>query len=361
VQRNFVINFRCNLLPIFSCSPFRAVTSVFNLSYAHSGYGSQLQRDKAALIRHPSFQNNWQFECNEDASVKPAAVNSGTRAPRSERGDSMSCKTLKNFAPFLLIVLVALTARTVRSALPGLDPDEVNVLLQRSMERMDIYWEAVPGYDYLETDQQPQGGTKTYQELMILGSRYEHLIAIDGNPLSPEQEAQQQRKLDATIRRRQHESQEDRDQRLAKEEQVRKRDHALIEQIPKGFDFEYVDEEQLAGHECYVLQATPKAGYRPPNRETEVLKGARGRIWIDKETYNWVKAEAEVIHPVSIVAYLSRVEPGTRFELDMTPVSGDVWMPSHFTMRARAKVLFVFPHESSQDESYYGYHKAAQY
>jgi hypothetical protein len=226
---------------------------------------------------------------------------------------------------------------------------------------MDTYWNAVPGYDYLETDQRPDGGTKTFQELMVLGSRYERLSAIDGNPLSPEEEAQQQRKFDATIKRRRKESQEEKDQRLAKEEQVRKRDHALIEQIPKGFEFEYVGEEQLAGRECYVLQATPKAGYRPPNRETEVLKGAQGRIWIDEETYNWVKAEAEVIHPVSIVAYLSRVEPGTRFELDMAPVSGDVWMPSHFTMKARAKVLFVFPHESSDDESYYGYHKAAQY
>ncbi len=226
---------------------------------------------------------------------------------------------------------------------------------------MDAYWNAVPEYDYLETNQQPHGGTKTYQELMILGTRYEHLVAIDGNPLPPEQEATEQRKLDATITRRRNESQEDKDQRLAKEEQVRKRDHALIEQIPKAFDLEYVAEEQLAGRECYVLQATPKTGYRPPNRETEVLKGAQGRIWIDKQTYNWLKAEAEVVHPVSIVAYLSRVEPGTRFELDMAPVADGPWMPSHFTMKARAKVLFLFPHESSDDESYYAYHKAAQY
>ena len=264
------------------------------------------------------------------------------------------------FALLLPAVFILSTA-TLRSSSPGLNPDEVNALLQRSMERMDIYWNTVPDYDYLESDQQADGGTKTYQELMILGSRYERLVAIDGNPLPPEQEGQQQRKLEATIRRRRNESQEDKEQRLAKEEAVRKRDHALIEQIPKGFDFQYVAEEQLAGHECYVIQATPKAGYRPPNRETEVLKGAQGRIWIDKETYNWVKAGAEVIHPVSIVAYLSRVEPGTRFELDMTPMPDGVWMPSHFTMKARAKVLFLFPHESSQDETYYGYHKAAQY
>jgi hypothetical protein len=261
----------------------------------------------------------------------------------------------------LLMALLIMASLPLRSALPNLDPDHVNALLQKSMEKNQAYWTVAPEYEYVETDQQPNGGTKTYQELMILGSSYERLIAINGKPLSTEREAQEQQKLNATISRRRKESQEERDQRLAKAEQVRKRDHALIQEIPKAFNFEYLDQRQLAGRDCYVLQANPKAGYRPPNRETEVLKGARGWIWIDKETYNWVKAEAEVIRPVSIVAYLARVEPGTRFELDMAPASDGLWMPSHFTMQARAKILFVFPHEASQDESYYGYHEAAQY
>jgi hypothetical protein len=279
---------------------------------------------------------------------------SSARANQTRRREAVS-----KFASLIALLIVA--ALPLRSALPSLGPDEVNALLQKSMEKNQAYWTVAPEYEYVETDQQPNGGTKTYQELVILGSTYERLIAINGKPLSTEREAQEQQKLNATIARRRNESQEEREQRLAKAEQVRKRDHALIQEIPKAFDFEYLDERQLASRDCYVLQANPKAGYRPPNRETEVLKGARGWIWIDKETYNWVKAKAEVIRPVSIVAYLARVEPGTRFELDMAPVSDGLWMPSHFTMQARAKILFVFPHEASQDETYYGYREAAQY
>lgn len=267
---------------------------------------------------------------------------------------------IKKYAALPVIALVIMTVRPLHSALPGLDAEQTNALLKKSMETFEAYWNAAPDYEYVETDQQRDGGTKTFQELMVLGSPYERLIAINGQPLSSEQAAREQHKLNAAITRRRNESQQEKQQRLAKAEQVRKRDHALIEEIPKAFDFEYLDEKQLAGR-AYVLQAIPKTGYRPPNRETEVLKGARGQIWIDKQTYNWVKAEAEVIRPVSIVAYLSRVEPGTRFELDMAPVSDKLWMPSRFTMKARAKVLFVIPHEASQDESYYGYHKAAQY
>lgn len=259
-----------------------------------------------------------------------------------------------------LIALVMMAAQPLRSE-PDVDADQVNALLQKSMDRFMAYWNAVPGYEYLETDEQKDGGTKTFQELMILGSRYERLVAINGQPLSSQQEVHEQQKLNAEIDRRREESPQEKEKRLAKDEQERRRDHALILEVPKAFNFEYLEEKELAGRQCYVLLAKPKAGYRPPNRETEVLKGAEGRIWIDKETYNWVKAEAEVIRPVSIVAYLARVEPGTRFELNMAPLSDDLWMPSHFAMKARAKVFFLFPHESSDNETYYGYHKGAQY
>ena len=196
---------------------------------------------------------------------------------------------------------------------------------------------------------------------MILGSRYERLVAVNGIPLSPAQEAEEQRKQDAAIVRRRSESQKERAERIAKEETIRKRDNAMIEQIPVAFDFAYIGEQQAAGRDVYMLKATPKAGYHPLNRETQVLKGMQGELWIDKATYNWVKVEAECIRSVSIVSYLARVQPGTRFELEMRPVSDNVWMPSHYAMKARAKILFFFSRESSDDETYYHYRKAAQY
>ena len=42
----------------------------------------------------------------------------------------------------------------------------------------------------------PGGGTKTFEELMLLGSPYERLVAVNGKPLSPEQQAQEQQKLE---------------------------------------------------------------------------------------------------------------------------------------------------------------------
>jgi len=85
----------------------------------------------------------------------------------------------------------------------------------------------------------------------------------------------------------------------------------------------------------------------------------RGRLWIDKQTDQWVKVEAKVIHPVSIEGFLAKVEPGTQFELDKAPVSAEVWLPSHFTMSANAKILDIFHHSKHEDVTYFNYHRAA--
>jgi hypothetical protein len=83
-----------------------------------------------------------------------------------------------------------------------------------------------------------------------------------------------------------------------------------------------------------------------------------GKLWIDKKTYQWVKVEATVIHPVSIAGFLAQVEPGTRFELEKMPVTDSLWLPKHFAMKSQARVLFFFTRKSQADETYYGYQKA---
>jgi len=54
------------------------------------------------------------------------------------------------------------------------------------------------------------------------------------------------------------------------------------------------------------------------------------------------------------------VEPGTRFVLEQSPADGGIWLPSHFTMRTRAKVFLLFSHNEQEDSGYYGYHKARE-
>jgi len=244
---------------------------------------------------------------------------------------------------------------------PPFNAQDTRLLVQNSTQVTDKNWSVQAEYEWNETDVERDGTTKTFEELMILGSRYEHLVAMNGQPLAAAQQDSEKQKLLQVIARRRAESTQERNKRIAKEQSELNRDHALLDQIAEGMEFSYLGEQQLDGRAVYVVRATPKPGYRPPNKETEVLKGAEGQLWIDKETLNWVKVEAQVVKPIWIIGFIARIEPGTHFELEMMPISGTFWMPKHFSMKASARLFLLFPHTQQEDQTYSEYHKAADY
>src|SRR5215469_6149079 len=232
-------------------------------------------------------------------------------------------------------------------------------IIKKSADANDRDWAAAPQFDNSERDIN-KSGDRTYEVTMLFGSPYQRLIAINGHDLSPAKQRDEKKKYEDAVNERQHESSDKRSQRIAKYEAERKRDYTLIQQMIEAFEFSLVGEETLMGHQVYVLKATPRAGYRPPNRDSTVLTGMEGTLWIDRDTFQWVKVQARVVHPVRIEGFLAEVEPGTQFEIEKTPVSGDIWLTSHFSMKSNARVLLLFPHRGQEDDSFSNYHKAAQ-
>lgn len=230
-------------------------------------------------------------------------------------------------------------------------------IVRKSAEANDRDWEAVPKYDNYERDR-TKDGDKTYAVTMLDGSPYERVVAINGRKLTGDKEKEEQKKYEKAVNDRQHESADQRSKRLAKYEAERKRDHTMLQQMTTAFDFHMIGNKHLLGHDVYVLKATPRKGYKPPDRDSEVLTGMEGTLWIDQKTYQWVKVEAHVVHPVRIEGFLAEVEPGTMFEVEKCPVAGDIWMASHYAMKSNAKVMFVISHKGEEDDTYFNYHKA---
>jgi hypothetical protein len=234
----------------------------------------------------------------------------------------------------------------------------VDSILRQSTEANERDWNAAPAFNNDERDRN-KSGDKTYAVTMLYGSPYERLIAVNGHGLSSSQQKEAQEKYERAVLERQHESTEERSRRIAKYEAERKRDHTLIAQMTTAFNFRVVGKRRLNGHEVYVLKATPRAGYKPPDRDSEVLPGMEGTLWIDQETFQWVKVEAHVMHPVRIEGFLAEVEPGTRFEVEKHPVAEDIWLTSHFSMKSNAKIMLLFPHKGEEDDSFFNYQRAA--
>jgi hypothetical protein len=112
----------------------------------------------------------------------------------------------------------------------------------------------------------------------------------------------------------------------------------------------------LDGHQVYDLSATPRLGYQPRSRETRVLTGMRGELYIDEDTCQWVKVEAVAFKPVWFGWFIAKVNPGTRFRLDQAPVAGNIWLPTHFRDDVKATILW-FNRFSTDDETYSDYQR----
>jgi hypothetical protein len=241
---------------------------------------------------------------------------------------------------------------------------DVQTLLHESVAATQRDFREADNFSWVERDveqkltgrgSQKSRTVKTYQVTMIDGTPYNRLTKINDQPFTPDQDRQEERKMEAERNRRLSESQAARSKRIAKYRREHQQDQAMLKEMANAFTFKVVGEEAVNGRQTYVLDAAPRPGYVPKTRDTKVLTGMRGKLWIDKADKQWVKVEAEVIHPVTFYAVAS-VGPGTKFVFEQAPVEGGVWQPSHFAVRVNSTVLWM-ARNSATDERYTNYRR----
>jgi hypothetical protein len=265
------------------------------------------------------------------------------------------------------LLLVFATTTVLLAQKPAGEEPNVKDVVRKSVAASERNWKEAPNYAYsvreVEEKIDSHGRVKskvikTYQVMMLDGSEYKRLIKENGHALPADEQEDEQQKLDAERARREHESQGERSKRIAKYNKERQQDRLMMHEMTDAFNYTLVGRETVDGHPCYVLNATPKPGYVPKTRDTKVLTGMRGKMWVDQQTFQWVKVEAEVMRPVSFYAVAS-VGPGTKFILEQEPVGDGVWLPKHFAVKVNASILFL-SRNSSEDESYWNYHRVGE-
>jgi hypothetical protein len=249
-----------------------------------------------------------------------------------------------------LLLLMIAPGGAARSMLDG------DTIVRRSTAANRTDWAAAPDYAYMERTRDDDG-TKTYDVTMILGSSYKRLVKDGDTLLSATEQAKEERKLRAEAAKREAESPDERTNRIAEYQKQREQAHRILEEMPRAFNYTVATTRRVGSRTVYVLQATPRKGYDPPNVESNVLTAMRGEFWIDTITFQWVRASAVVLRPISIAVFLARVQPGTEFEVEQMPMSGDVWLREHFQIRSRSSILFFFHHHINEDDTYFDYRK----
>lgn len=229
-----------------------------------------------------------------------------------------------------------------------------NEIIRQTEQTTHDGFEHAAEFDYCLTEHRSDE-SKTYAAFTLHGSTYLQLVAANGIAISAEDWTKLKPAREVETERRSQETPAQRERRVAQYESEQRRNRTLLHEMTKAFKFTYRGKTEKDGWKTYRLDVAPRNAYRPKDRMTRVLTGMRGSLWIDEQTYGWVRAEATVVQPIMIEGFLARVEKGTRFVMEERPFGKNIWLPTLFSIHTKARILFIFPTSSTQEYIFFNY------
>lgn len=163
------------------------------------------------------------------------------------------------------------------------------------------------------------------------------LIAINGQPLTPQQKANEDARLQDLL---QHPEQQQKKRKEQKQDNDRI--EKLFRELPKAFQYEYEGTENSGQGELIRMKFTPKPDYQPPSRETSVFKAMSGHMWVQIPDHRLARIEAALFRDVGFGwGILGHLDKGGHFfvEQGKLPVNDD-WDIISMNIQFTGKILF---------------------
>jgi hypothetical protein len=241
--------------------------------------------------------------------------------------------------------LLALLSATVWAQ----DPNEI---VRRSIAQDQLGWVRMQDYTWqansVERHYDTHGAVEstkreTWETLILDGEPYRRMLERDGKPLNAEQQRDEQMKLDRETKKLRDQTPAEKQKRLEQAKARRKREFAFLSEIPDLFEVKLEGESIVDGRPVWVVSGSPRPGAQPKTHDAQVLLKVRGRMWIDKATYQWAKVEAETTATISWGVFLARLAPGAKMTFEQTAVTPELWLPKRLFVTGSGR-LALFKH-----------------
>ena len=164
-------------------------------------------------------------------------------------------------------------------------------------------------------------------------------LAIDDRPLTPEQRAKEDQKLEKfannpETRREQKQASQEEDQR----------ERLMLTSLPDAFLYTYAGTESGPnGDQLVHLTFKPNPGFNPPNHETRVYQGMQGDMLIDSKAMRVAKIDGTLFQDVDFGwGILGRLYKGGKFYVEQRDVGGR-WETVQETLDFHGKILMIKP------------------
>lgn len=258
---------------------------------------------------------------------------------------------------FALAVSLSLTVACAQ------DPREI---VRKSVELDQANWLRMKDYTWIarETERRLDShgqvmatDSKAWETVILYGEPHRRVLERDGKPLPSDQQQKEQHKLDQAVAKLEHESPEQRQRRLDEYAKQRQKDREFLEEVSDLYDFHLEGSETVDGHNVWVISAVPRLDYQPRHRDAKALLKIRGKIWIDKSEYQWVRLEAQTTATISYGLFLARLNPGAKLLFEQTRVNDEVWLPKREVMSGSGRLGLLKKIAMEQELTWNNYRK----
>jgi hypothetical protein len=229
----------------------------------------------------------------------------------------------------LLLLLISLPLWAVEDA---------NSIIQHLIDAEQANNKRAQQYTYVEEterfnfdkDGQPhKTSSATHEVIFVEGLKFNKLVARNGNPLSQKERAQVEKNMRITAEeRRKH-------QRSFAPGGVitfsglfthGSLDLGSLGELLTLFDNRVASEEEIRGHESWVIESTPKAGYMPMSDHEKQVRVFRKKFWVDQADHVLVRAV------YTIAAEDGLFGPGSSLTFENEKIDENTWETVSLTL-----------------------------
>ncbi|HSK43473.1 MAG TPA: hypothetical protein VLA83_06250, partial [Candidatus Binatia bacterium] len=210
--------------------------------------------------------------------------------------------------------------------------EEHLALIARASEHERVALESPKPYRYQERLDW-NWGSETRSVIETAEGRADRIVLFNAEPLSPEQQAKQQHRLEKLLSDRDAVKNELKDQKSETQRRIK-----IVKAFPKAFFFDF------AGTEKGLLRFNfrPDPDFSPKDRETQMYRGMEGSVWIEPAQERIVRIEGRLVKDVSfgwgIVGHLNK---GGIYEISQTQVAPEKWRITKLDVDLKGK-MFLF-------------------
>jgi hypothetical protein len=190
-------------------------------------------------------------------------------------------------------------------------------------------------YRFVVRDIAPEGSSTT-DEIATPHGNVDRLIEVNNHPPDPQQLQKNQQSLAKLPDDTQLQQSRFRDQ-----QSDRMRRDNVIKDIPDAFVYTYVGRDPKG---LIMLKFQPAPDFRPSSRQSLILQGMAGELWVDPATQRMVKIDGSLIKDVKIGwGFLARLNKGGTFLMEQSQGPDGTWHEKLLSVHFDGTVL-IFKH-----------------